>query len=64
MRLKKDFLSDADVANIMIWTAKVKYYWFNQKPAFIFILSIVSADQQPACRKKRSPRRNRGRYQN
>jgi hypothetical protein len=34
MRLKKDFLSDADVANMVIWKAKVKDYWVTQKPAF------------------------------
>ena len=33
-RLKKFFLSDADVANGIIWMAKVKYNCFNQTAAF------------------------------
>jgi hypothetical protein len=47
MRLKKDFLSDDDVANDMIWMAKVKYYCFNQAVDSFFTFPVRFNMPQP-----------------
>lgn len=50
MRLKKDFLSDDDVANLLIWMAKVKYYCVI-RPLQVFLhCRCVSVCPSPAFR--------------